>query len=70
MENKFREAYILQIKNTPVVTLSHAEESIDNFLELIQYDEITTINLSFYPVKTNTTPDSLGIPSLHFDQLK
>ena len=39
-------------------------------MELIQCDEIPTINLSFVPDKTSTHLDNLGIPSLHFDQLK
>ena len=38
-------------------------------MELIQYDESPTINIYFDPVKTATTPDNLGIPSLHFDQI-
>ena len=50
--------------------MSDAGESIYNPLELIQYDEIHTITLSFVPGKTATNPESLGIPSLHFDQIK
>ena len=37
---------------------------------MIQYDESPTINIYFDPGKTATTPDNLGIPSLHFYQIK
>ena len=37
---------------------------------MIQYDESPAIDLSFYPDKTATTTYNVGIPSIHFDQIK
>ena len=67
-KNKFREAYILQIQNNPVVNLSDAEEVIASSLKLIQYDESSTIKFFFR--RTATNPEHLGIPSLRFGKIK
>ena len=37
---------------------------------MTQYEKIPTINIYFSLDKIDTTPVNLGIPSLHFDQLK
>ena len=48
LKNKCRGGYIVQIKDTPVFTLSDSEETVDTSMELIQYDKNPTIILSFY----------------------
>ena len=50
-ENKLNGVCIVQIQNTPVVTMSDSGDLIDTSPELIQYNEITKIALYFSPEK-------------------